>query len=479
MSPTSLGQAGDPRVPDYAYIAKPLVKAYSSAVPGKRKGVATLFIGEWAKILDKPVPQAGPVHIKFRGGEGYVDAGDLSRQRLLEVFFIDVDQGDSILIQTPDDRRVLIDGGQGGEALEFIENKYRLDKPENFIDFEAVVATHSDIDHTLGLVKILAHPKIAVKRFYHNGLFRRAKPSPDPGPVKDKRVSGLEDDPGLPGNPPLTVDMVKIVEAARAAKKNLPGVVRQMNLLPRWQGGVQMPPGDRFVFKRLEAADGFLPPFESGPSHFSIEVLWPRAALTGGKLSYPSYGAVDKTVNGNSIVLCLRYGRYKILMTGDLNTRAMEDLLASYTGGPAGARGASVVEADVYKAAHHGSQDFNVNFLQAVKPDVAVISSGDNGYDKHGHPRAVLMGTITRYSKTEKPAVFCTELAACYSRLSPEELRGFRDGSAQVYERSIKGIVHLRSDGERLFLGTVHGRKAPEESLANVNWKWDIWPREK
>ncbi len=475
MSPMGLGQSGDLRFPDYAYIAAPLASAFDCAGPGKRKKVATLFIGEWAKILDKPVPQTGPVHVKFRGGEGYVDANDLGRQRLLEIYFIDVDQGDSILIQTPDDRRVLIDGGKTADAFDFIINKYRLDKQDNFIDFEAVVATHSDADHTQGLVKIIKHPKIAVKRFYHNGLFRRQEPGPDPGPVVNGRVYGLVDNPGLPGNPKLTPLMKKIVEAARTAKKNLPGVVKKMNALPRWQGGIQLPP-EGFVFKRLEAADQFLPPFDDGQGNFSINVLWPRANLVGGRLSYPSYGKVDKTVNGNSIVLGVRCGQFKIILAGDLNASSMGDILKTYPGDPASAGVNAVLVADVYKAAHHGSQDFSIDFLKAVQPNAAVISSGDDRNDIHGHPRAVLMGTITRYSRTDKPAVFSTELAACFTPLSPAEQKKFRAGTAQLYERSIKGIVHLRSDGTHLYLGTVHGRKQIDGKRTVTDWKWDIWP---
>ena len=135
------------------------------------------------------LPKAGSTS-GSRGGTGYVPPENLTRTRFLEIFFIDVDQGDSILIQTPDDRRVLIDGGQGVAAHTFIRRKYNLDKKENFIDFEAIVATHSDIDHTAGLVKILRDPKIAVRRFYHNGLFRRADEESDPGPSSTGASSG-------------------------------------------------------------------------------------------------------------------------------------------------------------------------------------------------------------------------------------------------------------------------------------------------
>jgi len=151
----------------------------------------------------------------------------------------------------------------------------------------------------------------------------------------------------------------------------------------------------------------------------------------------------------------------------------MDDILKAY---PAAAGGPHPFEAHVYKAAHHGSQDFSVPFLQSVRPDAAVISSGDDRNDVHGHPRAVLLGTITRYSRCEKPAVFSTELAACFTRLSAAEQAQFNSGGAQLYERSIQGIIHLRSNGEQLYLGSVHGRKASPDPLSNTLWKWDLWP---
>ncbi len=432
-------------------------------------GIANLFLGEWAKILDKNISLSGRVYVRYRGGNGYIEPADLTRDRHLEIFFIDVSQGDCILIQTPDDRRILIDGGETEDAHEFIRNKYNLDKAKNYIDFDAIVATHSDADHTKGLLNILKDPKIAVKRFYHNGLFRRTNKTQDPGQCQDNRIYGLTDRPDPADVPALTPLMKNLITAIDKAEKNLPIVIKKMKDNKR---RVDVPESG-FVCKRLDAADRFLPPFNDPKKLLSIEVLWPQAVNQNGRLSYSWYGDAGKTVNGNSIALCVRHGSQRILLAGDLNTTSMDDMLKSY---PAGAEKPSLLEARVYKAAHHGSQDFSVPFLQAIKPDAAVISSGDDRNDIHGHPRAVLMGTITRYSRCEKPAVFSTELAACFTRLSKKEQAQFKSGKAQIYERSIQGIIHLRSDSEQLYLGAVHGLKGPDDPLANILWKWDVWP---
>jgi hypothetical protein len=86
----------------------------------------------------------------------------------------------------------------------------------------------------------------------------------------------------------------------------------------------------------------------------------------------------------------------------------------------------------------------------------------------------VLLGTITRYSRCDRPGVFSTELARCYSPPKDRDLEAFRAG--KLYERSIEGVIHLRSDGEQMLLGRVFGRQMPGDPRAATNWKWDVWP---
>ena len=476
MPGITLGANLDPKFPYYVYAKEPLVNVFQERSASSKKKVAKLFMGEWMKILDDRIPEEERIHVRYRGGKGYVESDQLSWKRYLEIYFIDVSQGDSILIQAPEDRRILIDGGQSDDAHNFIRTKYNLKEKNNYIDFDAVVATHSDADHTQGLIKILEDPKIAVKRFYHNGLFRRKDKSVDPGPRSDNRIYGLVDQPELDDIPALSPLMKKVVEAVKKAKENMPKVIEKMNEQERWRKRID--PHIEFLYKRLDAADKFILPYDDPEKDLRIKVLWPVACKDGEKRYYPYYGDVGKTVNGNSIVLMLEHGKsqnpQRILLTGDLNTESMEDILEYYK--QEGEQPEKVLGANVYKAAHHGSQHFSIPFLQAVKPDAAVISSGDDRYDVHGHPRAVLMGTITHHSENKKPAVFSTELAACFRPLSKREMKKSIAGKGQLYERAIQGIVHLRSDGDRLYMGTVFGRKPPEERHANILWKWDIWP---
>jgi len=69
---------------------------------------------------------------------------------LLSVYFLDVGQGDSIFIESPNGNRVLIDGGPDKKVLS------ELGKVLPFGDkrIDVVLATHPDSDHIMGLIEV-------------------------------------------------------------------------------------------------------------------------------------------------------------------------------------------------------------------------------------------------------------------------------------------------------------------------------------
>jgi competence protein ComEC len=74
-----------------------------------------------------------------------------SKKEVLRVSFLDVGQGDSILIETPNGVRALIDGGVSPSVTREIGSL--LPWNERVIDL--VVATHADADHIGGLPEVL------------------------------------------------------------------------------------------------------------------------------------------------------------------------------------------------------------------------------------------------------------------------------------------------------------------------------------
>lgn len=68
----------------------------------------------------------------------------------LKIYFIDVGQGDSTLIVTPKNKKILIDGGEGKTNVLF---QYLLDRRINKIDY--IIISHFDSDHCNGLIEII------------------------------------------------------------------------------------------------------------------------------------------------------------------------------------------------------------------------------------------------------------------------------------------------------------------------------------
>ena len=74
-------------------------------------------------------------------------------QNPLKIAFLDVGQGDSILIQAPNGQTMLIDGGRStGLASEVIIPKL---KEWGARQVDVLIPTHPDLDHIAGLVGVL------------------------------------------------------------------------------------------------------------------------------------------------------------------------------------------------------------------------------------------------------------------------------------------------------------------------------------
>ena len=90
----------------------------------------------------------------------------------LRISFLDVGQGDAILIQTPSGHDMLIDGGPTNNVLT------RLNEVMSYLDrdIDIVVATHPDSDHVTGLIPVLekytAHHILTSGQESETGIFK-------------------------------------------------------------------------------------------------------------------------------------------------------------------------------------------------------------------------------------------------------------------------------------------------------------------
>jgi competence protein ComEC len=79
-----------------------------------------------------------------------------NEQKLLEVSFFNVGQGDAIFVEVPGGRQILIDGGPDNSIL----GKLKKEMPlfDNTIDL--IILTHADADHISGLLDVLKRYRV-------------------------------------------------------------------------------------------------------------------------------------------------------------------------------------------------------------------------------------------------------------------------------------------------------------------------------
>lgn len=111
-------------------------------------------------------------------------------------------------------------------------------------------------------------------------------------------------------------------------------------------------------------------------------------ALGGAEIAFLAPVTANANDDSASIVLKITYGRTSFLFTGDIEAAAEADIL----------RSGADVGATVLKVAHHGSDTSSSDaFLEAVQPQYAIISVGDNAY---GHPSERVLNRLQANGST-------------------------------------------------------------------------------
>ena len=118
--------------------------------------------------------------------------------------------------------------------------------------------------------------------------------------------------------------------------------------------------------------------------------------------------------NDTSLVLRIDYGSTSFLLTGDMESDAERDLVES---------GANL-KADVLQVGHHGSStSSSYIFMNAVLPEMGIISCGAN--NKYGHPHE-------------------------------ETLSILRDAGVDTYRTDLLGTITIGSDGSNYTVSSEH-----------------------
>jgi competence protein ComEC len=109
----------------------------------------------------------------------------------------------------------------------------------------------------------------------------------------------------------------------------------------------------------------------------AAEVLWPPAS---GPIRVA--GAEGSTANNASVVLAVQMRGVHLMLTGDVEPEAQDDLLREHPD----------LAADVLKVPHHGSARQSPQFFEAVGARLATISAGEG--NDYGHPAAAALNLM-------------------------------------------------------------------------------------
>lgn len=427
--------------------------------PAKGKRIQQLLWGDFVRRLDEELGDW--IKVRGRNAEGWIQRDSLQENRLLEVNFVDIGQGDGAFIVTPDDDYLLIDAGESDNMFRFLSWRFNLrNRPNATVPIRAAIITHSDEDHYGGFAPLFSSSKFRFGTVYHNGIVERAGDD-GLGPIVDGYLTDLIDDDQTLRD--------RLADDGFVGGRKYPKLLR-----------TAAESGRVDTFQALDATDRYLPGYDEN-SPLQIEICAPVREPNGLR----SFGPIGKTKNGHSVVVRLRYGDVRVLLGGDLNAQAERYLLEHYTSldpdtanadtqAQLIASAGAVFGADVAKSCHHGSADFTDLFLRVIGAVATVISSGDN--ESHAHPRPDTLGAIGKNGRGTRPLIFSTELSRSSRELTPKpsnmdgklllksvalqeadstgERSRLRGDIAALKERTVAvyGMINLRTDGEKVLL---------------------------
>jgi len=263
----------------------------------------------------------------------------------LESSILDVGQGDSIFLVSPQGKTMLIDGGGAFRGFPGHEEHNSTDPGEEavspylwsrgFKTIDIVVLTHAHQDHLGGLTAILENFKVG------------------------ELWIGRE------------VDSRALAQLESVAKQRGTQIKHEIR-------------GQTFEWDGVEG-----------------QFLWPEFSATE---------TASAAKNNDSLVLRLKFGDRTLLFPGDAEKAVERSMLSE--------NDEATMHADVLKIGHHGSKNSTTtDFLSAVNPQLAIISSGEG--NPYGHP-------------------------------SPEVLDRLEAAGVRTLRTDTNGAIHILTDGKKI-----------------------------
>jgi len=293
----------------------------------------------------------------------------------------DVGQGDAILLKYGQ-MQILIDTGPDESLLTCLNNQMPFwDKK-----IDVLILTHFDDDHIGGFASLsqtysIKYIFLPLTDYKESEVFLELK----------KRISALQELGTIVKEPVLGQQIAfSKIEPNHQAKYNSTNN-SENSLLLSFLTPLAL---DLEEYLSLEGNESF---------------LWqePENYLSAGDWQNLAY---KESNNNGSIAVFVQFGELKILLSGDLESA--RELALMEVG--------LITGVDIQKVGHHGSKtSSSLEFLQRLRPEMALISCGLN--NKFGHP-------------------------------SPEVLSNFQSIDAQILRTDHLGTIEVLSNGQKFWL---------------------------
>lgn len=280
--------------------------------------------------------------------ESRPDADSVDQDRSLTVHFIDVGGGDTILIDTPSNMKIMIDGGwhYNDRYTASAEYDAYLDEFLGDDDVDLLIISHADYDHVAGLQRLVEADR--VRQIWYTGYHHD-----DLSQTWDDLLEKIQETDELLFVSPIT-DYFGLGSTIRF--------------------------DDSGTYKKSD----------------DVVLTLINAKRSLGSTAYGSTRTLNegKRRNSSSLVVRLDYGNTSFLFTGDTNGRNRDsddqsecddqELFMARNNDNSENPLCGKLDCTVLKVAHHGSNgSSSLRFLRAVKPEWAVISAGVQNEHPH------------------------------------------------------------------------------------------------
>lgn len=287
--------------------------------------------------------------------------------------FLDVGQGDGILIRTEQGTSILIDGGSTsnrkvGEYVLLPAIRYY-----GMAELDYVFVTHGDADHISGIEYLLnaEHIGVRIRNLVLAKYGDRQGLANIETLAKEKNINVVymeagdkireKQNPDIAG---LTLECLypsgSTLEAKQVAEREADSISEAKRVAEREASGIT---DDKKIAIGLDNAITTNVPEEVGL----------KDEITESGLD----------ANDLSIVLLAKYDGRKILFTGDAGSMVEKRLILE--------KSILLSETDALKVGHHGSRSASSEgFLQTTKPQYAIISCGKKNYYGHPHEETLM-----------------------------------------------------------------------------------------